>query len=124
MKYLLAILVLLGHLSAWAAEPPQFVRFRPIIVSTYQDTRISGYLSVTVHVQATDRDALQRVESARPKLQDALTRAAVELGQLYVSPGKRLNFPLLASRLQAAAAAAMPGENIRVYVVDASTRRV
>ncbi len=124
MKYFLALFLMLAQTAVFAAPPPQFVRFRPIIVSTYQDTRISGYLSVTVHVQTADRDALQRIESARPKLQDAFTRAAVELGQLYVSPGKRLNFQLVAQRLQAAANAAVPGEMVRVYVVDASTRRV
>jgi hypothetical protein len=109
-----------GH----AADAPQFVKFRPIIVSTFDDTRVSGLLSVTVHVQARDRAARQRLERARPKLQDAFTCAAIELGQLYVSPERRINVQLLAARLQAAATAAFPGEQLRVYVVDASSRRV
>jgi hypothetical protein len=124
MKYFLMFILLLVSISAQAKEPPQFVRFRPVIVSTYEDTRISGFLSVTLHVQAADRDARERLEQSRPKLQDAFTRAAIELGQLYVSPKRKLDFKLVARRMQAAAAAAVPGEKIRVYIVDASTRRV
>jgi hypothetical protein len=124
MKYFLMLFIWLSGTAVLAKEPPQFVRFRPVIVSTYEDTRISGFLSVTLHVQAEDRDARERIERARPKLQDAFTRAAIELGQLYVSPKRKLDFTLLARRMQAAASAAVPGEKLRVYVVDASTRRV
>jgi hypothetical protein len=124
MKYFLLGLVFLFCQAIHAAEPPQLIRFRPVIVSTYQDTRISGYLSVTLHIQATDRDARQRLESARPRLQDAFTRAAIDLGQLYVSPARRIDFQRVAARMQAAAEAAVPGEKVRVYVVDAITRRV
>ncbi len=125
MKYILALFVFLLGLPADAASPPpQLLRFRPIIVSTYNNTQISGYLSITLTVETSDRDALDRLEAARPKLQDAFTRAAIDLGQLYVSPNKRLDFPLLVRRLQAAANAALPQEKIRVYIVDAITRRV
>jgi hypothetical protein len=124
MKYLVMLFLTLISAQVQATEPPQFVRFRPVIVSTYEDTRISGFLSVTLHVQANNREARERVERARPKLQDAFTRAAIELGQLYVSPKRKLDFHLVARRMQAAASAAVPGEKIRVYVVDASTRRV
>jgi hypothetical protein len=118
------VLLLLAGLPAHAADTPQFIKFQPIIVSTFEDTRVSGLLSVTVQVQALDRDAKQRLERARPKLQDAFTRTAIELGQLYVSPDRKINFQLLAARMQAAAAAALPGERLKVFVVDASSRRV
>jgi hypothetical protein len=120
----LLCLLLAAPVSGRAADHPQFIKFRPIIVSTFADTRVSGLWMVTVQVQATDYAARKRLEQARPKLQDAFTCAAVELGQLYISPSRKINFQLVTKRMQAAAQTAMPGEKLRVLIVDASSRAV
>ncbi len=110
--------------SVHAAAPVQFVRFSPIIVSIMDNNRIAGLLSITVHCQAPDDAARKQAELLKPRLQDIFTRTVLELGELYIAPDRRIDFDMVTARLQAAATATAPNARLKVYVIDASTRKL
>jgi hypothetical protein len=128
IRALLLMLVLSFGLSAPAlakgdaAPPPQFVRFKPIIVTTFNDQDIDGLLSVAIALQAADPAAKDRIELLRPRLQDAFTRALFDLGRLKIDPRRPVDWRLLNTRLQAEADRIVQKDKVRLLVTDVNSR--
>jgi predicted metal-dependent enzyme (double-stranded beta helix superfamily) len=123
IKYFLVGLCFHAH-SALAAEPPQFVKFAPIIVSIMDNHRVTGLLSITVHAEAATSEKRELAEKLRPRLQDAFTRKVLELGEIYISPDRKIDVGFVAAHMQAAAKSALPDVPLKIYVFDASTRKL
>lgn len=104
------------------SEAPQFLPFPIIIVNTLDGPRVTGLFSVTLQLHTTSVEAFHRLEKLRPKIQDALTRTTIDLGQNYVDPHDPLPFKLIEQKLQAAAQQVAPKEKLRVLIISASTR--
>ncbi len=126
MTFIKYALITLGFYSctARAAEPPQFVKFSPIIVSIMDNHKVMGLLSITVHAEAATSDKREVAEKLRPRLQDAFTRKVLELGEIYISPDRKIDIAFVTAHLQAAAKTALPDVPLKIYVFDASTRKL
>jgi hypothetical protein len=124
LKYFCGLFLLLIVSSVQAVEPPQFVKFNPIIVSIMDNHRVIGLLSVTVHTQVKTAEQKDFVESRRPKLQDAFTQKILELGEIYISPDRKIDIAFINAQLQAAAKSALPTMPLKIYIYDASTRKL
>jgi septum formation inhibitor-activating ATPase MinD len=124
LKYLYAIFLTLIVSPLHAAESLQFVNFNPIIVSIMDNNRVIGLLSVTVHTQVTTAEQKDYVEARRPKLQDAFTQKILELGEIYISPDRKIDIAFVNAQLQAVAHAALPNIPLKIYIYDASTRKL
>jgi hypothetical protein len=124
LKYFYTLLLMLMASPLQAAEPPQFVNFNPIIVSIMDNHKVIGLLSVTVHTQVTTAEQKDYVETRRPKLQDAFTQKILELGEIYISPDRKIDIEFIKAQLQAAAKSAVPNTPLKIYIYDASTRKL
>lgn len=103
---------------------PTFVRFEPIIVSLFDDTRVAGWMSVTVTLQVPGAADKEPVESQRIRFIDAFNATLVQLGRLKVDPRRPLNIHMIAGELQKAADRTYGKHGLKVFVVDASARKI
>ena len=101
---------------------PQFLKFPAIITNTFDGIHITGLVSISIEVHVENKSALRRLETSRPRLQDSFTRSVVNLAQLYIDPYRPLPWKEMMRALQHAADMTLPGEKMRVLVVDATTR--
>lgn len=103
---------------------PTFVRFEPIIVPLFDDTRVAGMMSVTVTLQVPKPEDKDAIEARRIRYIDAFNTALMQLGRLKLDPRRPLDVRLLANELQRAADRTHGKPGLKAFVVDASARKL
>lgn len=117
----------IGPSRAFASESdansiPRFIGFPVVIVNTSDGMRFTGLFAVSVRIKVVGQDAYKRVESERPRLQDAITQAAYRLGQLYVDPRKPIPWTHMVGEIDQSVKTIIPKENYKVLIIEATAR--
>ena len=105
-----------------AVSDALFVEFAPMTVAVIRDKRIQGHLTITMFLAVGTPAGVNRVETLRPKLRDAVLRNLARVGNARVDPHMPVDLKLVADYLQLAVDDVLGDGVAKVLLQSASTQ--
>ena len=108
--------------NAPAVSDDLFVEFAPMTVAVIRDKRIRGHLTITFFLAVGTQPDIDRIETLRPKLRDAVLRNLARIGNARVDPHLPVDLDLVADYLQYAVDDVLGEDVAKVLLQSASTQ--